>query len=152
MCTVSASSVGVEIADSKADSTNTLKGNWNLSEQTVPAVFVQATSYEQVQHVVASPHNFPGPVLAVGAMHSVTACITNTGGTIVSLARLNAVLGFVDDDDDDTVDNVDNDPAVMPKLVKVQAGVTMADLHDWLGKQVGGWVRVTMTQSASTAW
>lgn len=59
-------------------------------------------------------------VLAVGAMHSVNACLTNNGGTLVNMSALNRLLGLEEGG------------------VRVQAGVKMADLYDWLGEHVRG--------------
>lgn len=51
-------------------------------------------------------------------MHSVNACITNNGGTLLNMSALNLIVGLE------------------AHRVRVQAGVTMADLYDWLAKRV----------------
>lgn len=57
-------------------------------------------------------------VLAVGALHSVNGCVTNTGGTLLNMSSMNEVLGL-------------EGPGV-----RVQAGCKMAKLYDWLGRHV----------------
>jgi hypothetical protein len=62
----------------------------------------------------------PLQVLAVGAMHSVNACMTNNGGTVLNMSSMNAVLGLE------------------PHGVRLQAGCKMADIYDWLATHVSG--------------
>ena len=57
-------------------------------------------------------------VLAVGAMHSVNACITNTGGTVLNVSAMNSIVGLE------------------PHGVRVQAGCKMADIYDYLAQHV----------------
>lgn len=59
--------------------------NWNLTESTAPAVAAFANSTEDVCAVVADKAAYPSPVLAVGSMHSVNACVSNNG-TILNVA------------------------------------------------------------------
>lgn len=59
-------------------------------------------------------------VLAVGAMHSVNACMTNNGGTVLNMSSMNTVLGLE------------------PHGVRLQAGCKMADIYDWLAQHVSG--------------
>jgi FAD/FMN-containing dehydrogenase len=69
-------------------------------------------------------------VLAVGAMHSVNACMTNHGGTVLNMSSMNSILGLE------------------PHGVRVQAGCKMADIYDFLAQHVShqaaaavvGWV------------
>jgi FAD/FMN-containing dehydrogenase len=71
-------------------------------------------------------------------MHSVNACLTNNGGTLINLSSMNAVIGLEE------------------QGLRVQAGCKMADIYDYLGKHVsrswawrartrggggGGWVQ-----------
>jgi FAD/FMN-containing dehydrogenase len=58
-------------------------------------------------------------VLAVGALHSVNGCLTNRGGTVLSMARMDQVVGLEGSG-----------------CVRVQAGCKMLALYDWLGKHV----------------
>ena len=74
---------------------------------------------------MADTVQFPSPLLPVASMHSVTRCNVNDEGTILSLAKLNKVLGL------DTATG----------LVSLQAGVKLADLHDWLGERVSAGAR-----------
>lgn len=59
--------------------------NWNLTEETLPDLYVAANSVEDVCAVVKDSITYPSPVLAVGSMHSVNGCITNTG-TILNMS------------------------------------------------------------------
>jgi hypothetical protein len=59
--------------------------NWNLTEETTPEKFLVAKSVEDVCAVVNNRVTYPSPVLAVGSMHSVNGCITNTG-TILDMS------------------------------------------------------------------
>eukprot|EP00775_Hariotina_reticulata_P008748 gene8748-8928_t len=97
-----------------------LVANWNLTQTSVPAVHVQVSSTEQVVQVCENVSKFPSPVLAVGSLHSVNSCLTNNGGTILNLSGMNNILGLE------------------AAGVRVQAGVKLADLHDWLARQKGG--------------
>lgn len=58
--------------------------NWNLTENSAPQFVVHANSIEQVCAAVKDP-KFVSPVLAVGSIHSVNKCITNTG-TILNVS------------------------------------------------------------------
>jgi FAD/FMN-containing dehydrogenase len=59
--------------------------NWNLTEETIPDKLVVAKSIEDVCAVVNDSITYASPVLAVGSMHSVNGCITNTG-TILDMS------------------------------------------------------------------
>jgi len=71
--------------------------------------------------VISNSVQFPSPVLPTGSMHSVTQCLVTTGGTQLSIKKLTQIYGL----DKQT------------GLVHMQTGVKLADLHDWLGAQVG---------------
>ena len=43
---------------------------------------------------VRDPKNHPSPLIAVGAMHSVTRCIEADAGTIVCMAGLDRIIGM----------------------------------------------------------
>lgn len=76
-----------------------------------------ATLLQELKHTLIA-NVFILQVLAVGALHSVNACITNSGGTMLNMSDMNAVLGLESHG------------------VRVQAGCKMADIYDWLGKNV----------------
>lgn len=77
---------------------------------------------QDIVHIVKDTTTFPSPVLAVGAMFSVTPILTNPGGTIVNMLAMNKVLKL------DTA----------ARSVTVQAGITLGDLHDYLADKVRG--------------
>ena len=54
----------------------------------------------------------------MGAMHSVNACMTNNGGTVLNMSSINSILGLE------------------PHGVRVQAGCKMADIYDFLAQHV----------------
>lgn len=61
--------------------------NWGLTRTTKPAVYVEPTSYADVQAVVRDTEHFPTPVHPVGSLLSVTSTIVNDGGTHVVYAQ-----------------------------------------------------------------
>jgi hypothetical protein len=95
--------------------------NWNRSRQTTPCRIISPTTVSAVQDVIANKYLYPGPVLAIGSMHSVTDAIINDLGTILDLSGLNQILGV-------------EESAGQP-VVRVQAGCQLKDLSDWLAKQ-----------------
>lgn len=56
----------------------------------------RAQDVAEVAAVVRNAVTFPSPVLAVGALHSVTRCIQADQGTIVCMAGFNRVIGLAD--------------------------------------------------------
>lgn len=64
--------------------------------------------------------DYPSPVLPVGSMHSVTQCLVTDGGTLLNVKSLNRIKGL----------------NTSTGRVSLETGVTLADLHDWLGSQV----------------
>ncbi|GBF89539.1 hypothetical protein Rsub_02257 [Raphidocelis subcapitata] len=95
--------------------------NWNHDHSTTPLVFAAVETVEDVVAVVSDPTLYPSPLLPVVSVHSVTECNVNDEGTILSLVSMDKVLGL------DTSRGT----------VKVQAGIKLLALHDWLGTQ--GW-------------
>lgn len=93
--------------------------NWNWGFLSKPGAFKNATSAQDVIDVVKDAAAYRSPVLPVGSMHSVTDLIVNNKGTVIAMGGMNKILGF--------------DPATMQ--VRVEAGMELADLHDYLGQQ-----------------
>ncbi len=93
--------------------------NWGLSRTTRPAIYVEPTSYADVQAVVRDVSRFPTPVHPVGSLLSVTSTIVNDGGTMVCTRKLDDVLGLEQD-------------AVGRQVVRVQAGCRLKKLNTWL--------------------
>ncbi|KAF8056371.1 hypothetical protein HT031_006370 [Scenedesmus sp. PABB004] len=91
--------------------------NWGLTQSSTPAAVASADSAEAVAAVVRDAQTFPSPLLAVGSLHSVNGCVTCPGGTILHLKGLNKILGL--------------EPG---PCVRLQAGVTLADAHDFLAQ------------------
>lgn len=58
--------------------------NWNLTVQSTPKALICVNSVEDVCAAVKDP-KLVSPVLAVGSLHSVNACITSTG-TILNVS------------------------------------------------------------------
>jgi FAD/FMN-containing dehydrogenase len=75
--------------------------------------------------VVANAEEYPSPVLAVCWLHSVNGCLVNENGTALVMRGLAAIDG-------PTAAAGGGDE----QLVTAQAGVKLADLHDWLSKRV----------------
>jgi hypothetical protein len=101
--------------------------NWGGSRITTPAVYVEPISYADVQSVVRDRGRFPTPVSPVGAMLSVTDTVVNDGGTLISLRKLDAILGVATD-------------ALGREVVRVQAGCRLKKLNMWLkerGLEIG---------------
>jgi hypothetical protein len=67
--------------------------NWALTQESTPAVVVQAAAVQDVVQAVKS-EACPTPLLAVGSVHSVTEIVCNQGGTIVSVAGERARSGL----------------------------------------------------------
>lgn len=134
--------------------------NWGKTQKTVPAVLVNARSVEDVVEAVRNPAN-PTPVLAVGSMHSVTECLVNDGGTIINVSGGSGDCGgrcsksVVWGHSAVTAHSVAGTPAthdhawscslsaglnnvlgVEGGVVRLQTGVKLADLHDWLAEKV----------------
>ena len=101
---------------------NPIKSNWNCGRNTNPALWVSVGSYEDVQQVVRDTLTFPSPVLSVGSFISVTDCLVNDGGTIVTTRKLDKVLGLETDE-------------WGRQVVRVQAGCRLKPLNMWLQSQ-----------------
>ncbi len=93
--------------------------NWGRHRVTTPAVYAEPVSYADVQRIVSDAARFPTPVSPVGSMLSVTDTIVNDGGTLVSLRKLDEILGIETD-------------AIGRTVVRVQAGCRLKKLNTWL--------------------
>ncbi|KAK9827963.1 hypothetical protein WJX81_002293 [Elliptochloris bilobata] len=93
---------------------------WHLAHKTRPAKIVLPKDVEEVVAAVRDPKNHPSPLIAVGAMHSVTRCVEADAGTVVCMAGFNRVIGMA---------GATDSPC---QVVRVEAGVTLAVLHAWL--------------------
>ena len=93
--------------------------NWGGHRSTVPAVYAEPLSYEDVQSIVRDVTRFPTPVSPVGSMASVTDTIVNDGGSLVCLRKLDDILGLETD-------------ATGRAVVRVQAGCRLKKLNMWL--------------------
>jgi hypothetical protein len=93
--------------------------NWGLSRLTKPAVYLEPLSYADVQVAVRDEQRFPSPIHPVGAMLSVSATVTNDGGTLLSTRKLDEILGLETD-------------ASGRHVVRVQAGCRLKKLNTWL--------------------
>ncbi len=93
--------------------------NWNRSRVTSPARALEVRTYREVQDVVRDDTRYPGPVLAVGSMHSVTDTMVNDKGTLLLMGGLSAILGL----EGEGTDHV---------MVRAQAGCSLKTLSIWL--------------------
>ena len=96
--------------------------NWNRSRVTTPSRAIEIKTYQDVQAIVRDVCRFPGPVLAVGSMHSVTDAIVNDKGTLMLMSSLSSVLGL----------EGEGSGSVM---VRVQAGCSLKALSLWLAER-----------------
>lgn len=133
--------------------------NWNVTYHTKPAVVVAAKTVEDVCRVVGDSATYPTPVLPVGSMHSVNECIINDGGTLINVSGARTCLehlGIVacavmhrtlpgptatnspaaPDPRTRWLAALNQIKGLEGNVVRVQTGVKLADLHDWLGEQV----------------
>jgi FAD/FMN-containing dehydrogenase len=102
------------------EETRTLR-NWGRTFEFRPAVVVEAQTAGDVVRVVKDPVNYPTPVRALGSIHSVSEVVVNEGGTVVLMRALKGVLGLSADAEG--------------QVVTVQAGITLLELHTWLGER-----------------
>jgi UDP-N-acetylenolpyruvoylglucosamine reductase len=110
----------LEAEYSKVTSNRPLK-NWGRSYQFTPAIVVEATTFEDVIEAVQDTEKYPTPVRALGNIHTVTEAVVNEGGTVVLMRKLNQIIAVGNDDEGQTV--------------TAQAGTTLLELHNWLGKK-----------------
>ena len=96
--------------------------NWNRSRVTTPLHAIEIKTYQEVQAIVRDDFRFPGPVLAVGSMHSVTDVIVNDKGTLMLMSSLSSVLGLEGEGSDSV-------------MVRVQAGCSLKALSIWLAQR-----------------
>jgi len=96
--------------------------NWNRSRVTTPSRVIEVKTYQEVQAIVRDDFRFPGPVLAVGSMHSVTDAIVNDKGTLMLMIGLSSILGL-EGEESDLV------------MVRVQAGCSLKALSIWLAER-----------------
>jgi FAD/FMN-containing dehydrogenase len=91
--------------------------NWfgNITSQ--PAVIVDAASVDDIVAAVKDPARFPSPVRAVGSNHSTSPCGTADGGTLIRMAKMNAIL------------------EIASETVTVQGGALYIDIAEELGKR-----------------
>jgi hypothetical protein len=106
----------------EVDTTPAPVSNWNHSVSSQPAVVVRAKSASDVCAAVKDASRFPSPLLAVGSRHTVTGAISNSGGTVVDVSAMDAILGFGE--------------VAGQEVVRVQCGVKLMALHKWLDAQV----------------
>lgn len=71
---------------------------------------------------MADEARYPSPLLAVGWLHSVNDCLVNDGGTVICTSGMNKVIGITGHG--------------AAALVKVQAGVKLSQLHEYLAERV----------------
>ena len=102
--------------------TNKTLYNWNQTRRTTPFRLILANNVQTVQEVIKHKERYPGPVLAIGSMHSVTDAVINDAGTIIDLSGLAQILGLEDE-------------AADHPMVRVQAGCKLKDLSTWLAKR-----------------
>jgi FAD/FMN-containing dehydrogenase len=62
-----------------------------------------------------------GVKMGTGSIHSVSEVVVNEGGTVVLMRALKGVLGLSADAEG--------------QVVTVQAGITLLELHTWLGER-----------------
>lgn len=104
--------------------------NWEKTSYTRPAAFLAPTTIEEVQAAVRDTEAFPTPLRAVGLALSPSGVHQNNGGSIIQMSTLNKILGLV------TFKNCGPDyPEV--QCLKCQAGVTFADVNEYLNKEHG---------------
>jgi len=96
--------------------------NWNRSRTTTPARVAEVRTEQEIQAVVRDRLRYPGPVLAVGSMHSMTDALINDGGTLVLMCGLSAILGLEGE-------------AEGRPCVRVQAGCNLITLSRWLANR-----------------
>ena len=96
--------------------------NWNRSRVTTPLRAIEIKTYQEVQAIVRDDLRFPGPVLAVGSMHSVTNAIVNDKGTLMLMSGLSSILGLEGEGSDSV-------------MVRVQAGCSLKALSIWLAER-----------------
>src|SRR6185437_14842381 len=66
--------------------------NWFGNITSHPAVIVDATTGDDIVAVLKNPSQYPSPVRAVGSNHSTSPCGTADGGTLIRMAKMNAIL------------------------------------------------------------
>lgn len=98
--------------------------NWSSNRNSRPAVYVEPTSYADVQAVIRHKEQFPAPLHLISSILAVTRTLINEGGTLCCTQNLDAILGL----------ETDNHGR---NLVRVQAGCSLKKLHLWLQQQ--GW-------------
>ena len=96
--------------------------NWNRSRVTTPLRAIEIKTYQEVQAIVRDDLRFPGPILAVGSMHSVTNAIVNDKGTLMLMSGLSSILGLEGEGSDSV-------------MVRVQAGCSLKALSIWLAER-----------------
>ena len=97
-------------------SSNAGRRNWNLAIETFPAVIVYAHTVQDVISCISNEEECPAPLLPVGSMYSVSACLQNNDGTLLDMSQMSSILGYNRE----------------TGIVSLQPGVQLADLHEYL--------------------
>ena len=61
------------------------------------AVVADAASVDDIVAILKNPAQYPSPVRAVGSNHSTSPCGTADGGTLIRMAKMNAIISFTAD-------------------------------------------------------
>jgi FAD/FMN-containing dehydrogenase len=77
--------------------------NWFNDIQTYPLVIAYPTQPSHLQRIAQDSRTFPGPIRAVGSIHSTTACFEADTGTVVVMKHFNSISVGVDADGSPTV-------------------------------------------------
>ncbi|KAK9840756.1 hypothetical protein WJX81_002513 [Elliptochloris bilobata] len=67
---------------------------WHMAHQTTPAKILISKDVDEVVAAVRDTKTYPTPVIAVGAMHSVTRCFEATLGTVICISAFDGVIGM----------------------------------------------------------
>lgn len=95
--------------------------NWGWSYEFNVAKLVKPTSRDELAAIIRDSQTYPSPVRALGNAHSVTECVVSNG-TVVDMRGFDKILGNRTDEQGRMV-------------VRVEAGVTLIKVHEWLIKQ-----------------
>jgi hypothetical protein len=71
--------------------------NWFGNVSSDPAVIVDAASVDNIVAILKNPAKYPSPVRAVGSNHSTSACGAADGGTLIRMAKMNAIVSITAD-------------------------------------------------------
>jgi hypothetical protein len=71
--------------------------NWFGNISSDPVVIVDAASVDDIVAILKNPAKYPSPVRAVGSNHSTSPCGTADGGTLIRMAKMNAIVSITAD-------------------------------------------------------